>query len=192
MQDWHEWRSEGIGASDAAVIMKKFPFGKTPRMLWKEKVNCLITPETPAMSHGKLMEPKARAWFENKMGISVKGDVRVEHPNMRWMRATLDGIDESKKIMVEIKCPYNVANHKRVKKTSEVPDIYFDQLQHQMKVTELDAMWFLSYNHLDEEDSIILEVFRRNSYIDILVEEELLFFNNMINLIPPELTKFDV
>lgn len=191
MQDWHEWRAAGIGASDAAVIMKKFPFGKTPNMLWEEKVNMIRTYETPAMSHGKLMEPKARVWFENKIGISLQGDVRVEHPKMNWMRATLDGLDESKKIMVEIKSPYNIENHEKTKSCGKVPDIYFDQVQHQMKVMELDNMYFVSYNHKNEEDSIILEVKRDDEYIERLVNEEYEFFQKVVNLTPPELTRLD-
>ena len=34
--EWHRWRMQGIGASDAPAIMGETAF-KTPRMLWSEK-----------------------------------------------------------------------------------------------------------------------------------------------------------
>ena len=34
--DWHRWRQQGLGASDAPVIMGEAAF-KTPRMLWSIK-----------------------------------------------------------------------------------------------------------------------------------------------------------
>ena len=32
---WHRWRQQGLGASDAPVIMGEAAF-KTPRMLWSQ------------------------------------------------------------------------------------------------------------------------------------------------------------
>ena len=37
-EEWLKWRSEGLGSSDAPIIMLTFPFGKTPYMLWEEKI----------------------------------------------------------------------------------------------------------------------------------------------------------
>jgi len=34
--EWHRWRQQGLGASDAPVIMGEAAF-KTPRMLWSIK-----------------------------------------------------------------------------------------------------------------------------------------------------------
>jgi predicted phage-related endonuclease len=34
--EWHRWRQQGLGASDAPVIMGDAAF-KTPRMLWSIK-----------------------------------------------------------------------------------------------------------------------------------------------------------
>ena len=51
--DWLKWRQGGIGGSDAGVVLKRFPFGKTPRMLYREKI--AENPaqfETEAMDYG--------------------------------------------------------------------------------------------------------------------------------------------
>jgi putative phage-type endonuclease len=192
-QEWHEWRSQGIGASDAAVIMKKFPYGKTPLNLWEEKIGGSSTFTNKAMEHGNKMEPRALKWAQDQLGIELIGQNRSEHPQMPWMRATLDGVNFEKRIMVEIKCPYNLENHYKVKKTQEVPEIYFPQLQHQIKVEEerVDKGYLLSFNHKDENDSILIEVKRDNQYIEKLVDEEYEFFQHVVNRTPPPLTDLD-
>lgn len=190
-QDWHEWRSQGIGASDAGVIHNKYHFKKTPYMLWEEKLGYRIPFNNKAMRHGNDMEPRALRWTEAQFGMTLISQQRAQHAKMPWMRATLDGIDERNEFMVEIKCAYNLENHYKVKKTKTVPDIYLPQVQHQMKVKEMDKMYFVSYNHQDEKDSIILEVLRDNKYIDRLVDEEYEFFQYVVNRTPPPLTDKD-
>ena len=187
-QEWHNWRSQGIGSSDAAVILKLFPFGKTPLQLWEERMNGKIWEGNAATEHGKVMEPIAKEWFENKMNVSLDDNVRIENPEKTWIRATVDGIDIFRETLVEIKCPYNIAKHEEVKKTRKVPDIYYPQLQHQLKVTELPRMYFLSFNGTD---GVVLEVERDDKFITNMVKEEEKFWNCILNQEPPELTEFD-
>jgi len=40
--EWHRWRQQGLGASDAPVIMGEAAF-KTPRMLWSIKTGRVQT-----------------------------------------------------------------------------------------------------------------------------------------------------
>jgi predicted phage-related endonuclease len=107
------------------------------------------------------------------------------------MRATLDGISLDDSVMVEIKCPYNLSNHYRTKETREVPEIYWPQVQHQLKVKELQGMFYLSYNHHSEDDSIIIEVARDDAYISKMLKEEEKFWECLKTQTPPPLTDRD-
>jgi putative phage-type endonuclease len=190
-QEWHDWRSQGIGASDAAIVLKMFPFGKTPYMLWEDKVSGTKQLTNKAMEHGNTTEPRAMEWTKSQLGVELIGQKRVEHPSMPWMRATLDGMDSKNRFIVEIKCPYNLDNHQKVKESGRVPDIYWPQVQHQLGVTQLNHMYFVSYNHKDPDDSIVIEVERDESFLENLIREEYAFFQYVVDRIPPPLTDLD-
>lgn len=178
-QEWHNWRNQGIGSSDAPVIMGVSPW-TTPAQLWEERVHGAKREDNASMKYGREMEEHARRFFEKKMNVQVFA-TREEHKSIKWMRATLDGIDIDRKVMVEIKCPSNrKLNHK-------VPDHYYPQLQHQLEVTGLDGMYYCSF---DGTDGVILEVPRDPFYIKSLVQEESKFWNCILELeMPPLMNK---
>lgn len=188
LKEWHKWRSEGIGSSDAAVIMKKFPYGKTPYQLWEERIENKIWEGNVATQHGKDMEPVALKWLEGQIGVSLFSNVPREHNELNWMRATFDGLDLEEKVAAEIKCPFNFDNFQKVKLSREVPEIYYPQLQHQIKVRELNGIYFVCFY---EDDGVILEVERDNKYIEKMVKEEEEFWNCLRTKTPPPLTEKD-
>lgn len=191
-QEWLKWRKGGIGGSDAAIVLKRFPFGKTPLMLYKEKISDeIIENENVATSHGKENEDRALDWFEKKMGCSLFRQARIAHEKLPWIRATLDGIDLDGKFIVEAKCPFNLENHGIVRASRRVPEIYYPQCQHQMKAKEIDGMYFLSFNTSDPEDSVIIEVPRDDKFISEMIPEHDRFWHCVQNRIPPEMTEFD-
>lgn len=175
-QEWLNWRNEGIGSSDAPVIMGVSPW-KSKSSLLDEKINKKTTIETDAMAHGKRMEPLALKWFENKMGTVLFSNCRFENAKDPWRRATIDGIDLDKNVMVEVKCPYNLVHHQEVVTTKKIPDIYFPQVQHQMEVLGMKNMYFMSF---DGKDGVILEIERDDHYIDQLIKEEQDFWNKVL------------
>jgi putative phage-type endonuclease len=190
--EWLQWRKGGLGGSDAAIILKKFPFGKTPLMLYREKISQTDEIyENLATKHGKENESRALDWFEKKMGCALFRQVRAQNKEIPYIRATLDGIDLDEKYMVEMKCPFNLENHDMVKKIKKVPDIYYPQCQHQLKAKEIDGMYFTSFNSQDPEDSIILEVPRDDKFISEMLPEYEKFWHCVQNRIPPEATEFD-
>jgi putative phage-type endonuclease len=187
ISNWHEWRRNGIGSSDAAILMNGSHFGRNKYDLYLEK-----TGESPVRegniytNHGKEYESHALNWFQDKKGCTLLTDIRSENLERPWIRATLDGIDSSKKYLVEAKCPYNLENHEKVKSSMKVPAIYYPQCQHQLIVERLDGMYFLSYNYLDPEDSVILEVERDEKYQSKAMEVYEEFWDRVKNRTPPE------
>jgi putative phage-type endonuclease len=181
-KEWLEWRLQGIGASDAAVIMGVSPW-KTYDQLLNEKVTGMDSiPENDSMKYGKQMEEEARLCFESLTGYVVFPDKRVVHPHFRWIRATLDGMDMDGNIVVEIKNA-NKADH-FLAFNKMVPDKYFPQCQHQLLATGLDFMYYFSYRKklAKKGIGIIVEVKRDQKYIDIMLEKHRIFWDQVLEI----------
>jgi len=182
---WLELRKKKIGASDAPVIMNVSPW-KTPYELWSEKVG--ITNDnvvTRAMQEGLDKEQEARQNFMDKTRLNVFPKVCF-HEHFDWMMASLDGIDEEGKHIVEIKNPG--AKDHEVACNGKIPEKYFPQLQHQLEVTGLDMAYYFSYYH---GDGVIVEVGRDDKFITEMIAEEKKFFVCMQDFVAPKMTTKD-
>jgi predicted phage-related endonuclease len=89
-------RRHFIGGSDARIIMGQDE--KALIRLWREKRG-EIEPEGLStnliVQLGLVTEDLNRQWYERNTGNAIKDvQCRVEHPVIRWMAATLDGIVE--------------------------------------------------------------------------------------------------
>jgi predicted phage-related endonuclease len=125
-------RQRFIGGSDARVIMGD----DEPALLrlWREKRG-EIEPEDLSdnlvVQIGAATEDLNRRWFERNTGQAVT-DVqrRVQHPVLRWMAATLDGMVKSTGAVFEAKfmLPWAFSEEAAAEK-------HMAQLQHNMWVT---------------------------------------------------------
>lgn len=117
--EWHKWRAEGIGASEAPILMNSGY--STPYQLWEDK----CWPENrksfmnAAMEHGIKAEPIALEWANSQLCVNCK-PVCVEDEDNPHLRASLDGYDTEKMVLLEIKCPssekiLNAARHAQMK-----------------------------------------------------------------------------
>jgi len=183
--EWLEWRKGKIGASDAPIIMGVSPW-QTPYDLWCQKLS-LTKPRqiNSAMQRGHDLEDKARALYEYKTGYFVLPQVR-EHFNIEYMIASLDGITIDGQHAVEIKCAGKEDHNKAI--CGEVPEKYYPQLQHQIEVCNLQEIDYFSF---DGQDGVIVKVPRNSVYITNLKYKQREFWNNMQNLIPPQMTERD-
>jgi len=182
---WLELRKRKIGASDACIIMGVSPW-KTSYQLWLDKMGLTQqTEKSQAMQRGLDLEQEARDNFERLTGIEVNPDV-VINPNIEWQMASLDGISEDRKTIVEIKCPGS-KDHKTAI-DGQIPEKYIPQLQHQMCVCGVDDMYYYSY---DGNHGHLIHVRKDNKYIDKLLEKEVEFWNYMQTFTPPPLTERD-
>ena len=97
-KEWLEWRAEGVGSSDAIVIMGEAPRHweiNTWHKLWNQKIHKTESEKTGAMKRGTFYEDDAIKWFEKETGEVFLTQTRPEHPEFKWMRATLDGISSA-------------------------------------------------------------------------------------------------
>ena len=107
---------------------------RRPLRLWREKRG-EVEPEDLSgnliVQLGVVTEPLNRHWYERNTG-QVLTDVqrRVQHPVVRWMAATLDGMVEATGAVFEAKfmLPWSFSEEGAAEK-------YMPQLQHNMWVT---------------------------------------------------------
>lgn len=172
-------RRNFIGASDAPIIMGDSPW-KTPAKLYREKVGLDLSDVSYAMQRGIMMEAEARYLFYRETGISVY-PIRVQHAEIHWMMASMDGLNMDRTVAVEIKCP--MGKDHQVAAEEKLPEKYFAQLQHQMEVLDLDEMFYMSYH---PDSHYIFTVKRDKEYAIKLIEKEKKFYDYLINFIEPE------
>jgi putative phage-type endonuclease len=125
-----------IGGSDAQVIMGSDEAALL--RLWREKRG-EAEPEDLSdnliVQLGLVTEPLNRHWFERNTGHVITNVQRwIEHPVIRWMAATLDGMVEQAGLVFEAKfmLPWSFSEDAAAEK-------YMPQLQHNIWVTNAKA-----------------------------------------------------
>lgn len=182
-REWHEWRSRGIGASDAAGIVGNSPFA-SPISVWLSKVGLAgPTEPTEAQQWGLLLEPVITGEFERRTGLYVRSRQSLAtHPEHDWMRATLDGmVADSLDMGVE---PLGVFESKtsgdwaRTAWDNGVPEHIQVQVMHQLAVTGSKVGWVVAL--LGGQKLVTFIVERDQAVIDILMELEETFWTKYV------------
>jgi putative phage-type endonuclease len=106
-----------------------------------------------AMERGKRLEPEARAHFIESYGVEMTPKV-VESTEFNFLGASLDGISENGRKLLEIKCGGSKLHD--MAERGEIPEYYRDQMQHQLLVTGAKKCFYYSY---DGKDGICIEFY---------------------------------
>jgi putative phage-type endonuclease len=172
--EWHAYRAEGIGASEAAILMGVNPY-KTIFDLWNQKTATELLSEEPNenMKNGIELEDRARKEFMTATGLKVEPKCFI-NPKYSFIRASLDGITEDHKIILEIKCPVRQAIHCKVIKGT-LPSYYYPQLQHQL-LTVPEAEEALYWSYMKSMGGFLLEFGREEAYIKEMIKREKKFW----------------
>jgi len=125
-------RRSFIGGSDARIILGHDEVALI--RLWREKRGEIELEDLSGnliVQLGVVTESLNRRWFERNTGRAIT-DVqkRIQHPVVRWMGATLDGVVEATGAVFEAKfmLPWSFSEEGAAQK-------YLPQLQHNMWVT---------------------------------------------------------
>ncbi len=180
--EWLALRKTKITATDASVIMGASHWKTKVQLYHEKKSNTPPAPANDRMQRGIDLEPIARDLFTIKTGIHVEPKVVVKD----WAMASLDGISACGNYLVEIKCP-GERDH-AVAVSGKVPDHYYPQLQHQMWICGLDQMYYFSF---DGADGVLVNVERDYLYCGKMIDEEMKFYDCLVNNIPPEPSEGD-
>lgn len=136
-EDWLKWRSEGLGSSDAPIIMGVSPY-MTPFQLWQVKTGKkLHVQENQAIEKGNYWEPKVRALYEIQTGL----DFPAKNFEDGALRCSLDGWNEERKEILEIKVPGKEVMD--LARAGKVHEKYIYQLEHQLLVTQANLVHFV-------------------------------------------------
>lgn len=183
--EWLEWRSKGIGASDTPIILGKSPWA-TPYQLWEQKLGLVENNfSNYATARGHALEDIARQHHELETGIRTKPKLVVAN-GLPHIRASLDGWNEEKRLVLEIKCP-GEEDHKSAK-DGKVPEKYFWQVQHQLLASNGNIGHYYSF---DGENGVLLTVPRDEKAIIKVIEETTKFWNLIQRKEPPEFSDRD-
>ena len=183
-EEWKQIRRQGLGGSDAGVILGHSPWS-TRLNLWKEKRGVLEeTPEeTEAMTFGRALENVIIAEFQNRTGK------RVFHVNAvlasresPFMLANIDGRIVGEPAGFEAKTSYTADFWE----DGNIPPLYYDQVQHYCHVCGYQAFFVAVL--IQGRRLIWTKVERDQAYINHLIAEETAFWQLVEGGIPPEPT----
>lgn len=178
-EDWLTWRRQGLGSSDAPVLMGVSPW-QTLYGLYMDKVEGVNAfTGNWVTERGKRLEGFARDQYEMLKGVKCPPK-SLSHPEYPWMRASLDGFIEETGVLVEIKCPIGKDRH-----ATEVPEKYWPQVQWQLMVSGCEKLDFVIFG--ETEIIRIIEVLTDPLYQIALKEKAIWFWNEHIQKKnPPE------
>lgn len=142
--EWLHNRQRGIGASEAAAVLRLSPY-QTPLGLYLDKVG-LAPPveETEAMRLGLLLEPVLAKLYTERTGRAISAtQVFRWHPERRHACATLDAVDDAGDL-VEFKSIGAFAARGRIgdEDTDALPEHWLIQAQQQMAVFDAPRVRF--------------------------------------------------
>lgn len=142
-ETWHAWRGKGLGSSDAAAIMNASPYSNL-RMLFLEKTGRLKRDTSNwGTRRGHELEDEARSYFELMHDMDFEPWL-FEHYQYPFLRASLDGWNDSIKIFLEIKAPSKEEHELAI--VGQIPIKYDWQTSHQFLVTNAKEAIFGSYH----------------------------------------------
>lgn len=175
--EWLAFRRQHITATMAPILMERSKWS-TPRDLFLE-IAGLVPPkeQNSAMKRGLELEPVARDLFNQQYQANAVPVVMVSD-KFSWMAASLDGWDEEKKLLIEIKAA-GLEDH-RLARQGIIPAHYTDQLLHQMLVSGVEKCYYVSYRPGNlKQDLIVIEHQFCPKEAEILIERELEFYGRL-------------
>jgi putative phage-type endonuclease len=179
MAEWHEWRLGGVGGSDASAIMGRSPWASMGDV-WKQKTRRTAGPkQTPAMKRGIELEGAARAEYERLTGIAMP-PLLIEHATLPFIRASVDGINDAARRVLEIKCP-GKKDHAEAR-AGRIPEKYLWQCVHLLLVTGYERLDYFSF---DGQSGVTVPFERDEKLEQRLVQAETWFWRYVVDDVPP-------
>ncbi len=176
-EKWLQVRNQGIGGSDAGVILGLNPY-KSLLSLWLEKTGQAKLEDlsnNERVYWGVKNEGNIADYFCEKTGKHVRRCGTMQHGEFPWLLANVDRLVDGEQAGLEIKTA-GVSQYE-LWKGDEVPDAYYAQCQHYMLVTGF-PMWYIAVL-IGGNEGIIKEVPRNEDFIAMLFEAEQEFWKSV-------------
>ena len=184
--DWLDYRKQGIGGSDAAVVCGISRY-KSRVELWMEKTHQMPDQEVGEAAYwGTQLEGLVRAEFTKRTGIQVEHRMELlrsdEHP---FMQANLDGTCVHPDLGPCILEAKTASAFKAGEWEDGIPDEYFLQVQHYMAVTGYGGCYIAAL--IGGNTFRWKFIPRDEELITMLVQLEADFWQHVQNKTPPPL-----
>lgn len=184
-ENWHEWRRQGIGGSDAAAVLGlSKPGWSTPLDVYLDKRGEKERSEpTLRQRLGNELEPIVLNLAEERLGSDiVNRQAWCIHAEHDWMRCTLDGQTGSAIVQAKTSSTMDGWGEDG---SDDIPIYYQVQVQHEMAVTGLVMAYVPVLFNLSEFRIYVIP--RDNEAIEaIIAAEQSFWFNHVVPGIPPE------
>lgn len=198
-QDSDEWllefRPNGVGSSDIILLFEpEGSFGRNVFGLWKDRLGYekFETVSNEHIKRGKALEPIIRDKVNEMLGTNFQPQCfsRKSQPHLR---ASLDGFDLDKDILLEIKAPAEKMFEKMLKEG--VPKYYYYQIQYQLLVSGGEYALYAFYNEsrpdpylitIENDIELQFEIEKRCKLFWEAIEHKIPigFFGNHLKLYP--------
>lgn len=170
-EQWIEYRKSGIGSSDIACIMGCGFSSKSD--IFYEKCGFKDPFVNSAMRRGNEYEEEARKFICNRTGVSYT-PICVEHDEISYFRASLDGYNPESNTLIEIKVPSDPKAFKAAQ-DGIIPEKYQIQIQWQLMISGAKSCFYCVYDPISI-DCVELEVFPDLKLQEILYHQGLTFW----------------
>lgn len=181
-EEWLKLRKEGLGGSDASVVMGVNPW-KSPMDLWLEKTDQYEEDiDSEAAYWGSVLEDIVAREFTKRTGLKVRRrNAILQHHAYPFMLANVDRLIVGKKAGLEVKTgsAYGAKNWQ----DDQIPEMYYAQVQHYMFVTGL-PVWHIAAL-IGGQTFIVREVYEDQKYQEIMVDAEWDFWQLVQTNTPP-------
>lgn len=139
--EWHQWRAQGLGASDIPVLYGKNPY-ITEYQLWLQKTGQSAPFEgNAATEHGQREEPHAFHALKTVHNLYDLQTGCIQHPQYPHLRCSLDAYSLTGKLILEIKSFFGNKN-RSITKYEQIPEYCIYQMQYQEAIARAyDPEW---------------------------------------------------
>lgn len=149
INEWHKWRSDGIGGSDIPVLFGLCEYRNRDQLV-KEKVERTHDEGRTyiqELGHRWELYIRNKIFLENMIDYQPKLFVSGHYP---FMRVSLDGWDQNTKTLIEVKMT-GKAKYEMLEK-QEVPDKFMYQIQYQLMVSgaHMAYLWAVKFKRGEE------------------------------------------
>lgn len=105
---WKEQRRLRITASQCYSLYTYYRGKNEEKKDWQKKIRNYVDPKfffSKAVDYGKDNEKFALSEYEKQCTNEIRSLGLIVHPDMSWLGCSPDGFDETRQVLLEIKCP---------------------------------------------------------------------------------------
>jgi len=166
--EWHQWRSQGITASESAVILGHSPY-KTNEQLFAERTGQREPEEIsrkPCVQRGIAFEDHVRRGFEQRHD-TILLPLCAESTEQPVLRCSLDGLsDDGEPVELKVPTPKTYQQLVAQREQAIAYKLAWVQLQHQLYVTEAEQGWLVFDPWLADLSPLEFLVERNDRFIE--------------------------